>query len=427
MLADQGETRVEVDVDRASNAELRERVRELQQSITELRDTIDTGNTGVESGNQTVSSHASFDAPLAPEHVSVVGHWSNGTSFVVPDQYIALDQHAASGVGVRSTTVNIEDYPVSEQDPASLRFEYRIATPDGVASETTTAENPTLDGEVPALAAVDLSTLEPGPREEVRVEALPADESSFRRVTDATVYGPSGAVVESSNITGGDTFTFQTAGAGRYTVEFQTEATDGTTVVETIHLAASATARDRDPSVRVETGPSGVYALTGDGFDGGSAELLDSGDRLEVRADLAANADRPRSVHVYTTGVLPGRESDVTLRITRENGTQLNRSVPVTVHAKRVDADALLYRGETPLTASGTVAGTYEHLPNGTVVESYTGNSGELQVRTVNAPTLWEQAVHAWRVRVPSSPLAVGVGGLLAACPVLLGFRRRWT
>ena len=406
VLAEQGEMTVEVGVSNASNADLRQRVRALQQSITELQATLDTGNTGVTSANGSVSSQAMFNAPLDREHVSVVGHWSNGTSFVVPDEYLALDQHAVSRVGVRSTTVHVEDYPVTEQDPENLRFEYRIVTPDGVASTTTTAENPEHDGGIPEIAAVDLSTLQPGPNEQVTATVYPSEGSSFRRVADATVYGPSGALVDHVNVSGGDTIAFDTAGAGRYTLKLTLEATDGTTVVESVHLDAGTTSRDRAPSVRITSGPTGVYALTGESFTTGSADLGESGDQLEVQATLPEGADRPRMTHLHVASVQPGRSADLTLRVTRPNGTAVKQTIPVTVHGKRVKAGALVYRGDTnPIADSGTRYGVVERQANGTIVESYTNDEGVLRVRMVNAPSLWEQAVYEWRLRVSSISL----------------------
>jgi len=343
--------------------------------------------------------------------VTVLSHWSSGTSFVVPDEYVSLDRHIVSEVGVQSTTVHVEKYRVTERDPASLRFEYRIATPEGVGSATERAQNPEFDGEVPELAAIDLSTLRPGPNEIVTVAVQPTSDSAFRRVEQATVYGPSGQQVATSNISGGDTFTFQTAGAGRYTARMHVTGTDGTSVVETVHLSAGTEGRDRPASVRAASGPTGVYALTGAGFEDGTADVSDSGDALEIVAQVPENADYPRQVHVYAASVQPGRTSDIDLRVVRgDDRRELNRTVGVTVHSKLVSESAIVYRGEDPVTTSGTRYGVFDRRTNGTVVETYTDETGVVQVQTVNNSTLWEQAVYEWRTRVPGFGMFMGIG-----------------
>lgn len=411
LLEQHGETTVEVDVDDASDAALRQRIRALGQSITELRSTLDSGNTGVSHGNDTLSSHATFDAPLSQEHVTVVGHWSNGTSFVVADQYVSLDRHTVSGVGFQSTTVHVEEYPVTASDPASLRFEYRVATTKGVGSETTASENPSTEGEIPELAAIDFSTLRPGPDDLVTVDVQPTSDSSFRRVEQATVYGPSGAELATSNISGGDTFSFTTSGAGRYTIRITISATDGTTVVETVYLPAGDHGRDRRASIRAASGPTGVYALTGSGFEDGTIDVTDAGDGLEVvgQLDPDADASRPRQVHVYLAGVQPGRTSDVSLRVVRgDERKELNQSVGVTIHSKRVSESAILYRDDNPVTDAGTRYGQFDRHANGTVVETYTDENGVVDVRTVASPSLWEQAIYEWRTTVPGFEVSLG-------------------
>lgn len=402
VLNQRGETDIEVNVSGATDAELRERVQSLRQSITELRDTLDTGNVGVDVGENVASLRATFDAPLSLEEVTVLGHWSNGSSFVVNDSYVTLDKHAVSGTGFRTTTVHVEDYPVTSSDPATLRFEYRVATEDGLGSANSRVTNPTFDGEPPSLDSIDLSTLEPGPNETVEVDVNPREDSSFRRVTGATVFSPSGTEVATSNISGGDTFAFDTTSAGRYVVRVQMVTTEGASFVESFRLSASSTSRDRPASVRAMSGPTGTYALVGDGVEDGRVEQTDAGDTLELVAQLDAKADIPARAHVYLSSVQPGRTSDVTLRFVRgEDERALNRTVGVTVHSKRVGESAILYRDGRPITVSGTQFGQFVRQSDGTVVSTYTDDDGTITLQTVNAPTLWEQVKFQFQKYVP--------------------------
>ncbi|MFC4553529.1 MULTISPECIES: PQQ-binding-like beta-propeller repeat protein [Halorussus] len=398
LLRDQDKRTIDVTVGNATDADLRQRIQALRQSITELRDSLDIGNVGVRPGDDSVSSQATFDAPLSIEQVTVLGHWSNGTSFVVPEQYVSLDQHTVSDVGLRSTTVHVADYPLTASDSAALRFEYRVATPDDLGTASAQATNPSLDGDLPTLASIDLSTLEPGPNETVTVDANPESDSTFRRVTSATVYGPTGAAVATSNITHGDTFTFDTQGAGRYVVRVHIASTDGASVVETFRLTADLTNRNRPPSIRAVSGPTGTYALVGDGFEGGTVELSRSNTAISVVGQLPADARPPSTTHVYLSSVQPGREPDLSLRYVRgRDHRPLNWTVGVTIHSKAVSENALLYRGDSPITDEGTMYGEYDRRLNGTVVSTYTDTDGTVRVQTVNSPTFWEQAVYRIR------------------------------
>lgn len=185
-------------------------------------------------------------------------------------------------------------------------------------------------------------------------------------------------------------------------------ATDGTRVVETVHLAAGQRDHSRPSSIRAASDPSGVYALVGDDLTDGPVAVGESGNTLEAVAELPADADAPTAVHVYTAAVQPGRTSDVTVRVVRgDDRRDLNRSVGVTVHAKRVAEDTILYRDEQPVTDAGTQYGAFDRHANGTVVETYTDDAGTLRVRTVNSPTVWEELVYEWRTSVPGFGLSV--------------------
>ncbi|AUV84690.1 hypothetical protein C2R22_24490 (plasmid) [Salinigranum rubrum] len=382
---------IEIDVNETGNAELRTRIRNLQESVRRLQDTIDSEPPEIETGSESINARFRFDEALERDDVTVLAHWSNGTTTTVPDEYVDLDGSLGNTAGVGSTSVRLSDFPLGEQDPNSVEFEVLVANEDGTGTSRVPVKNPTFSGDLPTLDSVAVSSLEPGPSDAVEVTLTPSEDSSFRSVTGATVYGPSGstvATVDAANITDGNTFEFSTNGQGRYWVEAQVESADGAQFTLPFSLNAANSDKPRQPGIRAKSGPLGTYAVVGDGFDAGAVRTTAQGD-VEVIGQLNQDQDVPDRVQVYLSALDDSRDSEVTVRLTRgENRESINEHVYVTLHGKSLTDDALVYRnGDQPLTRdASTRFGRVGTGGNGTVIETYTQADGSVSVRTINNP-----------------------------------------
>jgi len=413
------------------DTELRQRIDALQQTITELRDTIEAGDSAREFGDETVSTEQTFSGSLDESDVTVMAHWTNGTSSLVPDEFVSVDRSAGTAVGAGTTTVSVDDYPLAADDPAGVEFEYIVANDAGVGRENQRVENPAFDGETPTLDALDLSTLAPGPSETVSVRAVPEEDSGFRRLSDVTVFAPDGAVLDTSNVSAGNRFNFSTAGEGRYTVRLGMESTDGTVFTETVRIRATETDIDRPASVRAASGPTGLFALVGESFNGGSVDVSDNGQQLDVVAQIPEDATLPTQVHLYTEGVQSAASATTTLSVVRgEDRRSIDETVGVTVHSTRLSESALMYRNGNPLTADGeTRHGSYSVRPEGTSVSTYTDETGRLELETHNSPGWIDRLrfrLSTLTADLPSLPFStVAPTNLAAVAGVVFVARRR--
>jgi hypothetical protein len=410
------------DINSTSDEELKTRVKNLQQMIRTLQDTIDTEQPVTDIGSESMNARFTFGDALERDDVTVLAHWSNGTTTSVDDEYITLDEGVASALGVGSTTVLVNDYPLSDQDPNAVEFEVLVANEDGVGSSRSSVKNPTFSGELPKIDSVSLSSLEPGPSETVQVKISPAEDSSFSGMTGATVYGPSGsevATISESQITDGKTFQFQTEGAGRYWVEAAVQGAGGDEYTVPFDLRAGEVDENRPPGIRAKSGPLGTYAVVGDGFESGSVETTANGN-VEIIGQVKQGQDPPSTTHVYLNALEDTRDSTVTVRVTQgPDRESINSHVAVMVHGKQATENALAYRSDSePLTRdASTRFGRISQTTGGTLIETYTDAGGSVTIRTINEPSISDRALHWVRVRTTGidipftalSPLGFGV------------------
>lgn len=403
LLEQSGLSEVNVDVNETSDDELKTRIRNLQESVRRLQDTIDSEPPQVDAGSESINARFTFDEALDAGDVTVLAHWSNGTTSTVADKFITLDEGIGNAVGAGSTTVQVSDFPLGENDPNAVSFEVLVANEDGIGRSTAAVKNPTFSGDLPDIDSVAVSSLEPGPSDTVEVSLDASDESSFRSVSGATVYGPSGsqvATIDEANVTDGDTFNFTTSGEGRYWVEATIEDSTGAQYTLPFNLRAGNSDKPRKPGIRAKSGPLGTYAVVGDGFTGGDVETTPGGD-IEVIGQIEQSADVPNRVHIYLSEIEQSRDSDVQIRLTRgEDRESINNHVFVTVHGKSLTEDALVYRNEDqPITEdSSTRFGRVSTGGNGTVIETYTESNGEVSVDTVNNPSTLDVAIYQFRI-----------------------------
>ena len=384
-----------IDVNQTSVEDLRARIQAQQRAMTELRNSIEAGESIVERGQNTVTYERPFSTALSPEDVVVIAHYADGTSKVVNESYWSIDNSVANVAGFGESAVRITDYPLGEGDSPAVDFEIRVANEDGVGSARETIQNPTFSGKVPELDSIRVSSLQPGPDDRVSVTANPSEESSYRAVTGAEVFAPDGTSLATSNVSGGDTVNFTTKGSGAHTVRLTLEDTDGNQFVETFRLGAGTTNQTRPASVRAKEGPLGAYAIVGDGLDGGKVDVGDNG--VTVTAQIGQQQDVPSEVHVYTESLSSAPDETITVRVVRGDSREsINQHVRVISHQKALSEDALVYWGDAkPITTDGaTRFGELTLRSDGTTISTYTDASGELQLRTINAPGFTDRARH---------------------------------
>ena len=380
---------------------------ELETAIQHASTAMQTVETrSPEEVTQDVADEAASLAWTTPvpedANVTVWADYSNGTTRPVADEYVTIDR------GITGDTVRIEEYPLGTTDPAQVAFRVQVASSEGVTTDTETIRNPTYNGTVPGLRAIDLSTLSPGPDERVRM-TLRGEE--IRSVTSATVYGPSGEPVASE--TNASTVSWDTAGTGRYKVRYTVENFDGEEFTSATTVQAGESAQKTPPTVSAREGVLGRYAVVGDSLEDGEISIENG--RTVVTAQLPEDADTPRTVHVHTetlTGVGPTAD----IRIVRGPDQQsIGRNVLVEYHTDRLDADTLVWRGSNePITRSGaTKYGKITSDSDGSTITTYTDASGVAEVRVVGDPSLFETLDH----RIDRTRAGIDVPLLTATAP----------
>jgi len=91
--------------------------------------------------------------------VSVIADYSNGTSRVVPSEYVSVNPNIG-----RADQITVEDFPLGTDDPAQVSLRLRVAGNNELATASTTVTNPQFSGEAPTIDAVELTSLQPGPK-----------------------------------------------------------------------------------------------------------------------------------------------------------------------------------------------------------------------------------------------------------------------
>lgn len=403
-LLSDGET-VAINPSSATLAELRERVDLLQRALTATSDTLPSDNTTVDIGENTATARFTFNDVLEKENVIGFAHWSNGTTERIANSYITLDGSLGSRVGVGSTTVVIKDYPLGENKPAAVSFEVKVATQDGVGSGRKQVTNPTFNGETPNIASIKLSSLAPGPDDTVSIRVNPEDDSSFKKITDVEVYGPSGNSLTTAGITNGSATSFTTAGTGVHTVRLHMTTFGGEPFVETFRVHA----RDKDypsqPSVQAASGPTGYYAIVGDRFSTGGISVESGGREITLTGVVSENGSVPNTIHVHTETISTAPDTKTNIRVLREpNGESVDDYVSVVLHQKEIPDAGIVYRvgdHKRPLTADRSQYGQVTTNENGTVITSHTQPNGQIEIQSIRSPSIIQQAFWYGRLYSP--------------------------
>lgn len=381
--------------DELSTSELQAAIQNANLAITQTADTASVTQGATQKAQDTITTSWVLDGlDLSNANVTVLADYSNGTTRVVPAQYIEKD----SRVG-RDDVVRVKDFPLGQNDPNQVSFRLRVAGPGGFATDSKAVTNPTFSGKVPKIDAVEFTSLTPGPNDRVTVTVHPDSSSSFRRVTSATVFGPNGNTLSTSNITNGRQLTFTTAGAGVHTIQFTVETTGGAQFTDVVRIRAESADEPRRPSVYAHSGPLGTFAMVGDGFTSGDVNIQSSG-AVEVVGVLDSDAEVPNTVDVYLEGIDATAESGVTVRIVRgESRESVRAHVPISVHTAQLNSpddsqegQAYVYVNGHPVAWDGSTRwGDIQQDGDGATIQAFTGSNGEANVEVVNNPGTLEQ------------------------------------
>lgn len=367
-----------------TNEELRQEIRALRQAMTELDTTVTIEDPEVDKTADTVSLAWTIPSRMNIEegNVSVLAHYANGTSQTVAEQYVTVD------TGVGNDVVRVSEYPLGDADPASVEFELQAATSEDFGARSDVVKNPTFDGALPSLDSVSVSTINPGPSENVTVEVNPSESGSWKKITGVTVYGPDGNEINTSGVQDGTTFRFTTNGAGVHHAAISAETTGGETVEIPVRIKAVGTELDAPPTISAKSSPVGEYLLTSGEFAGAEIEKENAGELTSITAQLPADADVPTEIDVHLEEVAIPSSSKTTVTLVRGDEEQaLDKHVPVTLHFSAPDDTVLVWRNGEPVTQSGNRYGKVNAKSNALVVDTYTAADGTVTVRRANNPT----------------------------------------
>lgn len=406
---DGDDTTVIIDEGDATEAELRDRIRDLSQAVEELRSTIEgTAETTVGSG--TISQTFTFDTDIDPASTLVLVHYSNGTtnSLDTASPYVRVNKRPG-----RPDQVLVEEYPLGETDPSSVVFEVILGSEDGteIGRSRNRVVNPQYSGQVPGLDSIRVTTLRPGPSEHVTVEVNPSDSSVFGSVTGVTVVGPDGNTISTDAIETGDTSGFTTDGSGTYHVEVAFNNSDGDAFTETFRLRAASTDDPRPATVEVRHGATGSWVLAGDGLSGGRVTVEDSGATVAVTARVAPGDDVPGSIHVHTEGVDTSPRTITTVRVVRgEHDEAVRQRLGIVLYTDALGDTPVLYRETDALPRSGSNQhGRVTARGNGTTIQTFTESDGTVRILTDRDPGLIARGLY--RARLAGVPIPTSIGG----------------
>lgn len=438
LKANTGNETLYVNPSDASKSELQSRISALQYALANTESTIGSDDPTKDVGQDKVSLTFPFDTDLNPDQVAVLVHYSNGTTKTLgtDSQYVLVEDQ------IGGDAVQVQDYPLGNNSAPVANFEVQVANSEGTGSEEISVRNPTFSGEVPGLKAIQMSTIHPGPNETVRMNLHPQSSSKFGNISNVTVYGPDGTKAP-ANVIDRDTANFTTSGAGVYLVKTKYTNPGGQPFTVTTRVAAGDTDIDQPPSMRVASSPYGLYAITGDGLEGGDVNIKSGGSEATFTAQIPASGDIPPEIHVYTSGADLAPDSDMTVRVVKGESMQsVSSAAKVILHTGKMPDDTLIRRNGEPLPYDKTMPyGNADRTNNGTVIETITDDSGTVDIKTNTNPNFVDKIRFRVEVLVPDvgSPLTIGVGlntipggasgaalFVVVPVPVLVKLRRRW-
>lgn len=378
--------------------QLKNEIKALNQAVNELEGELKAEQTESTYENGTISATIPFNGELDPSAVAVTANYvSIGETHTVPEKYVSVDKRAGRG-----DQVIIEDYPVVNNS-SLITFSVAVSGEDGegVGEVKVPVRNPNFQGKFLNLESVSVSTIQPGPTEQVTMTVpQPSEGAQIQNVT-ATVSGPNGPV----NVTTTDkprSLAFTTNGPGSYFVQVDIQDTENNTWTERFTLHAIGTNTENPASIMAVEGYTGEFAVAGAGLNGGAVEV----DANTMTVSAIASADSvPSRVHVHTEGLSADYENTHVRLLKQSSGepVQINRHATVVLHTAKLPENAILYRNDgTPIGhGEETKGGVWRNTENGTTIRTWTDANGEVTVETIKNPTWIDRGLYWARTNSP--------------------------
>lgn len=353
---------------------------------------------------------------ISESGTEIIVHWDNGSSTRMSEEYWSIDNSATASQG-GSGDIVVEEFPIPA-DVAVAKLDVIAANGEGVGTGGGSFENPTVEGNSPNLASINLNTMRPGPDETVTVSVEPTETSSFKSLDGATVYGPNGNEVSTTLDAG--TIRFTTSGAGSYLVKLNVS--DGQRpYIESFRVKAGEESVNYPASVRVHHGVLGRTALASDGVESARASVESGGSTARITAVVDPD-DVPNKIEVHTRD-LTGVQREVSVSVVKSTDeSRVSKGVQVKIHSSRLDEDSHVRVNGNPITEDGSRWGKVDHMDDSTLLVTNL-RDGSIDVSMNNNPGIWARA--DWWIDTQLAkynPLAVVSTDMIPAGVVPSGF-----
>lgn len=379
---------------------------ELEGVVAELRDETNQGDATVT--NNVLSGEFPFPGDVEEDSIDARVQFADGTTRTVPEENINV---RSDGFGPFSTeTVVIDDLEVTSDRPNPQLKVDAVVDDSDIVGAVAESENPAFSGDRIDVSALDVSTLAPEPGETVSVSPRRAESAGAHKVTDATVWGPDGSVIE-HNITDdasgvGSAVVFDAQGSGSHTVELVMETAGGVQFVERATIQGRDTSAGVPPTVRMRAGEP---PLAGDRLVDASVA---SGDG-STQVTAVVPADREISeVHIRNGEALDQNTVGVEV-VQGANQERVSRFVTVQIH-ESLSEDTLLYANGEPVTRDGETP--FGEVYDGERIEIVTDDTGQAELSLVRDPGVIDRVQHWVSVQTTGLPIIgtiVALGGLI--------------
>lgn len=374
---------------------------------------------------------------IDPSTVAPELHWSDGTVTPIPDEYYSVSSDSPIP-GFGGQTLAIEGYPVGETDPASVQLRVLGGGDGGRLDDRIGVTNPAFGGSIPQVNAVDFSTLAPGPSETVYVGVEAESDTGYGQLVSAEAWNDDGEQLTASVDENRDRASFRTDGQGVHSVRLTFENDQGDRFVVSERIRAHEQSRSDPATVRAAEGVIGTYAVTGEEL--ASARIDSSNGRLEIDV-IADSSDGPGTLVLKPANAMNGNEHSFEVNVLHGNSEErVQAHVPIEMHLENLEGEksALFWRssagfGGDPITWDGeTRFGSVSWEGDGkAVLRTYTTESGQLEVTTINSPGPWQNIQHriARTIGGIPNPLGMVAGsgvGLAVLIPASIAAKRRF-
>lgn len=366
-------------------SDVRERIDELYDALEEA-DRFAPGERDGEIVDGELEVWQAFPEAISEAVVTV--EYEDGTVETVPPEYVSVESEGWLG----GDRVTVSGYDVGERAVADVSIQ--AAGDSGVGSGGVTLENDAVAADLPALEALHVSSLAPGPDERVAVDAR-----GDVRVADVDVLGPDGDTLNAS--VDGERVEFDADGVGVHTVVLALES-GGHDYQVVERVEAVETSRSDPANVRVGDSVVGPHAVVNGELEGGDVDVGPGS--IDVTAVAGAD-DVPGSVHVQPAAVLEGSAYDIDVAVEYADGSEVRSHVETVVHFERgfFTEETITWRDGDPVTQDGSTrfGDVQTRGDEKRVLYTYTDEFGAVTLAVDSEPGYLDRVQHWAAVRVP--------------------------